>query len=80
MSNYDESPMTTGAWFLTLLVLAIPLVNVIMYIVWACGAGNRSRVTFCRATILWALIGLALYAIAVGLGFGSLLLTELNPV
>ncbi len=80
MSNYDESPMTTGAWFLTLLVLAIPLANVIMYIVWSCGVGNRSRVTFCRATILWAVIGLVLYVTAVGLGFGSLLLTDLNPV
>ncbi len=76
MSNYDEQPMTTGAWFLTILVLAIPLLNLIMYIVWACGVGNRSRVTFCRATILWVVIGVALYAALAGLGIGAALL---NP-
>jgi hypothetical protein len=65
MSDYDERPMTTGGWFWTLLVLAIPLVNLIMYIVWACGAGNRNRVTFCRATILWCVIGIALYVLLI---------------
>ena len=63
MSHYNEEPMSTGAWFLTLLVLAIPLLNLIMYFIWACGVGNRSRVTFCRATILWSLIGLAIYLV-----------------
>lgn len=79
MASYDETPMTTGGWFLTLLVLAVPLLNVIMYVIWACGAGNRSRVTFCRATILWALIGAVLYVLLVALGLGTVLLTELNP-
>lgn len=70
MTAYDERPMTTGAWFLTLLVLAIPLVNLLMYIIWACGVGNRNRVTFCRATILWTVIGIAVYVILVALGVG----------
>ena len=54
--------MTTGRWFVTLLVLAIPLVNLIMYVIWAINGGNRSRTTFCRASILWSvvLIGLAI--------------------
>ena len=52
----DMKPMTTGQWFLTLLVLSIPIVNIILYIVWAAGAGNVNRVTFCRASILWFLI------------------------
>jgi hypothetical protein len=62
MSDYDDGPMSTGAWFWTLLILAIPVVNLIMYIVWAAGVGNPSRVTFCRASLLWAviLIGLAI--------------------
>ncbi len=68
MTAYDERPMSTGEWFLTLLVLAIPLLNLIMYIVWAFGAGNRNRVNFCRATILWTLIGVAIYVILFGVG------------
>jgi hypothetical protein len=68
MTDYDERPMTTGAWFLTLLLLSIPVVNIILYIVWACGAGNRNRVTFCRASLLWLLIGVLLYVLLIGLG------------
>ncbi|QBG46961.1 hypothetical protein EGM51_05970 [Verrucomicrobia bacterium S94] len=71
MSAYDERPMTTGSWFLTLLVLSIPVVNVICLIIWACGAGNRSRVTYCRATILWVLLAGALYFIFFVLAAGS---------
>ena len=43
MSDYNERPMTTGDWFITILLLAIPLVNIILFIVWACGVGNRNR-------------------------------------
>lgn len=79
MADYDNRPMTTGAWFLTLLVLAIPVVNVILYIVWACGVGNRSRVTFCRASILWVVIGVALYMLLfVMLGVGTAFLSEIS--
>jgi hypothetical protein len=60
--------MTTGQWFWTLVILAVPLLNVIMYIVWALGSGNRSRVTYCRASMLIALIGIAIYAVLIGVG------------
>ena len=78
MSEYNDPPMTTAEWFLTLLVLAIPLVNLIMYIVWACGVGNRSRVTFCRATILWSVIIIALYIGLMTLGFGAAAVNNCN--
>lgn len=68
MSNYESKPMSTGAWFLTLLVLAIPLVNLIMYLVWALGVGNTNRVTFCRASILWTLIIVAIYVVLFSIG------------
>lgn len=70
--SYDNRPMSTGAWFITLLVLAIPILNLIMYLIWAFGAGNRNRVTFCRASILWALIGVAIYAVLFSLGYSAL--------
>jgi hypothetical protein len=78
MAIYEERPMTTGAWFLTLLVLAIPLLNLVMYIVWACGVGNVNRVTFCRATILWMLIGVAAYVILAALGIGGAALMQMK--
>ena len=58
----DTRPMTVGDWMLTLLVLAIPIVNLIMYLVWALSSyGNINRRNFCRASIYWFLIILGLY-------------------
>jgi len=71
MSDYNDPPMSTGAWFLTLLVLALPIINLIMYIIWACGVGNRSRVTFCRAAILWTVVIAAIYFGLIALGIGA---------
>jgi hypothetical protein len=63
----DTRPMTVGEWMLTLLVLAIPLVNLVMYLVWAfSGTGNVNRRNFCRASIYWVLIIVGLWlAVAV---------------
>ena len=55
-----EKPLSTGEWFVTLLVLALPLVGLIMYFVWGFGAGNVSRRNFCRAALIWLGIGAAL--------------------
>jgi hypothetical protein len=53
----DSRPLTLGEWMLTLLVLAIPLVNLVMYLVWALGdGGNLNRKRFCQASLLWLLI------------------------
>ena len=47
---------------LTLLVLVIPLVNLVMYLVWALsGSGNVNRRNFCRASIYWFFIILGFY-------------------
>lgn len=55
-----EKPLTTGEWFVTLLVLGLPLVGLVMYLVWGFGTGNVSRRNFCRAVLLWLAIGLVL--------------------
>ena len=64
----DTRPMTVGGWMLTLLVLAIPFVNLVMYLIWALsGAGNLNRRNFCRASIYWFLIILGLYVLFLAL-------------
>jgi hypothetical protein len=58
----DTRPMTVGDWMLTILVLAIPLVNLVMYLVWAFGSsGNVNRRTYCQAVLAW-------FAILLGVG------------
>jgi fatty acid desaturase len=61
-----EKPLSTGEWFVTLLVLALPLIGFIMYFVWAFGSGNLGRRNFCRAALLWLVVvfGLCFLAVA----------------
>ena len=51
------------AWFWLIFLFAIPIVNIIAFIVIACGSGNRNVVNLCRAYLIWALIGLGLFLI-----------------
>jgi hypothetical protein len=55
-----QKPLTTGEWFVTMLILALPLVGLVMHFVWAFGDGNVNRKNFCRAALLWLAIGLSL--------------------
>jgi len=56
----NKEVMSVGNWFVTLLITMIPCVGIIMYFVWAFGAGNENRRNFCRAGILMSLIGIAI--------------------
>ena len=56
MLSENERPMSTADWFLTLLILAIPVVNIVMIIVWGVGTGNVNRVAYCRAILLFVAI------------------------
>ena len=68
----DTRPMSVGAWFVTLLVLTIPMVNIVMYLVWAFGpGGNVNRRNYCRAVLLWLAVGVLL-AVLIGLVMGGL--------
>lgn len=64
-SNLDR-PLTVNEWFITILVLALPLVNLVMYFYWAFADGvNTNKRNFCRASLLWAVIGIVIGIVAV---------------
>lgn len=65
--------MSTGEWFVTLLILALPFIGLIMLIVWALGDGNVNRRNFCRASLLWFAVsfGLAMLALIAFLVLGG---------
>ena len=55
----EAATLTVGEWMLTIFVLAIPLVNLVMYCAWAFSStGNDDRKNYCRAMICWSLIGM----------------------
>jgi hypothetical protein len=59
-----EKPLTTGEWFVTLLILGLPLIGLIMYFVWGFSDGNLGRRNFCRAALIWGLIFIGLGCIS----------------
>lgn len=51
-----------GKWMIVLLVMAIPLVNIVMLLVWAFGSRtNPSLANFCRAFLLYMILVVALF-------------------
>lgn len=60
-NDTPEKPLTTMEWFITMLILAIPVVGIIMHFVWAFSdGGNLGRRNFCRAALLWVALGITL--------------------
>ncbi|MFH5183269.1 hypothetical protein ACHHV8_11935 [Paenibacillus sp. TAB 01] len=56
--------LTVKQWLVTLIVLAIPLVNLIMLFVWAFGdQTNPNKKNYARASLLLAAIVIVLYII-----------------
>jgi hypothetical protein len=50
MNGSEYKPVTIGDWILTFILLAIPLVNLIMLIVWAVSSSTHpSKKTFAQA-------------------------------
>lgn len=77
----EEAPMTMTEWLVTLIVAAIPCINIIMLFVWAFGStGNVNRRNFCRAQLIimaagivlamfsWGILGSVLYSV-IGSGY-----------
>ncbi|MCX6972559.1 MAG: hypothetical protein NTV93_20740 [Verrucomicrobia bacterium] len=67
MNTFNKhEPVTMGNWMLTMIVLAIPLVNLIMLFYWAFSSGtNPSKRTYCQATLMFGLLALGIVAVAV---------------
>lgn len=57
-----ENELSVGQWFLTLILLSIPLVNFILLLVWGFGAPSP-RKNFALAILLFELIGLILVVV-----------------
>lgn len=79
--NYNGDPnfapiISIGEWMVTLIVLAIPVVGIVMYFVWAFGdSTNPSKKNFCKAGLIFALISVVLsiiFATTCGLAIGMM--------
>ncbi len=69
-----SNEVSFGEWFLTLFLVAIPLVGIVLLFVWAFSATtNPSKANWAKASLLWAAIGIVIYLILfvviLGVGF-----------
>lgn len=57
IDDQSQPVISVGDWFITVILLAIPLVNFIMLLVWAFGGGtNPNKANFAKATLILYLI------------------------
>jgi hypothetical protein len=76
----NQEPVSVIDWVATLLVLAIPLVNLILYLYWATSDFTApSKKNYCRACILLFLIAVGL-SLVFGLLMGGLFYTGVHRI
>lgn len=64
MPTRKPDPVSVGNWMLTMLLSAIPIVNIIMVLVWAFGSSTeQSKSNWAKATLIWVLIEIALVVV-----------------
>ncbi len=57
----SDDNVTVGEWMISLLLTAIPCVNLIMLLVWAFGGGaKKSKSNWAKASLIFVLISLAI--------------------
>ncbi|NTW25161.1 MAG: hypothetical protein HGA37_10695 [Lentimicrobium sp.] len=72
--NNATPVVSVGDWVITLLIRAIPLVNIIMLFVWAFGSGNNpNKANWAKAVLIWIAISIVL-GIIVMVVFGAAIL------
>ena len=77
--NFDEKPMSVGEWLITIFVLAIPLVNVVLYLYWAfSGSENLNRRNYCRASLVIFVIAVGIFVLFALFGGLAAILSNLG--
>lgn len=61
-SSYGAPIVSTKEWFITLLIMLIPIVNIVMLFVYAFGgSSNPSKANFFKANLILAAIAIGLW-------------------
>ena len=69
-----QKPVSVGQWMITLLLMAIPIVNIVMLFVWAFGGNTPlSKANWAKAMLIWMLICIG-FGILLAISLGGILL------
>ncbi|TSA31139.1 MAG: hypothetical protein D4R65_11635 [Verrucomicrobiaceae bacterium] len=73
MNSTENKPVSIGDWIVTIILLAIPVVNLIMLLVWAFGGSvHPSKKNYARATLI---LGVGVFVLAIALVILSTLIS-----
>jgi len=65
--EYLRKPLSVGEWFITILVMAIPVIGIVMLFVWAFSANtNVNRSNYAKAALLWMVVGIFIVLAVLG--------------
>ena len=65
-SSGQAAIVTVGEWLVTMLIAAIPLVNVVMLFVWAFGSNTKlSKANWAKATLIFLVIVFVFYFVVI---------------
>ncbi|MFY8215611.1 MAG: hypothetical protein ACOVMP_03315 [Chthoniobacterales bacterium] len=61
MSEIETKPVTVGNWIFTIVLLAIPVVNVVLLFVWAMSSSTHpSKKSYAQAVLIVGVVGIIL--------------------
>lgn len=61
MDQNNAPVVSFKEWMISMLLLALPVVNIVMLFVWAFGGGaSISKANFAKASLVWMAIGIVL--------------------
>ncbi|MFC3771204.1 hypothetical protein [Paenibacillus sp. GCM10012303] len=64
IGNQTAPVVSFKDWMITILLMAIPIVNIVMLFVWAFGGNtNPSKANYAKAALIWVVIGIVLNVI-----------------
>ncbi len=70
----NKKTLSLGDWVLIKFITYIPLVNLIMYCVWAFSSNSDEvKSNFAKASLIWIIIGTVVYFVFIASLFGSFL-------
>ncbi|ANF96215.1 hypothetical protein [Paenibacillus bovis] len=57
--GYNTGVVSFKEWMITMLLVAIPVVNLVMLFIWAFGGNAKlSKSNYAKATLIWMVIGI----------------------
>ncbi|MDD9266728.1 hypothetical protein ACFPES_06740 [Paenibacillus sp. GCM10023248] len=74
MQEQQAPVLSVKDWMITILLLAIPIVNIVLLFVWAFSKSeNPTKSNYAKASLIWAAIGLVIYLVFVVIIFGTMM-------